>query len=102
MTASLIWAGFPEHMMIAEFLAMIGGEDDDRIVIELLLDQSHDEPSDLMIQVRDTCVISDLCLTRQLRIDRTCLGVKDPSVPLQVFVSLPAADKWRSKLFVLV
>ena len=67
-----------------------------------MLDQCHDETADLVVKMRDASIVSDLCLARQLRVDRTCLRVEDPSVPLQVFVGLPVSDERRAQLLVLI
>lgn len=38
-----------------------------------MFDQSHDQPADLMVEMRDARIISDLSLAYKIGIDRTCL-----------------------------
>ena len=76
MAASLIWPGFSEHVVVAELLSVVGGKEKYRIIIEFLLDKSHDQTADLVVQMGDAGIVSDLSLAYQLRICRTCPELK--------------------------
>lgn len=70
MAASFIRSGFAEHMMVTKLLPVIGGKNDDGVVIQLLFDQCHDQPADLVIQMGNAGIVADLCLAYQFRIRR--------------------------------
>ena len=81
---------------------MIGSEEDDGVVVDLLLNEGHDKPSDLVIQMGDAGVVADLGLPDQFRINRACLGVKDTAVTLEELIGLPGANERFAQILVFI
>ena len=67
-------------MVVAELFSVVRGKEKYRIVIKFLFDESHDQTSDLVVQMGDAGVVSYLRLTYKFRVFRACPGVKDPAL----------------------
>ena len=89
-------------MVVTELFAVISGKDDDRIIVKFLLDQGHDQTSDLVVQMRNAGIVADLGLAGQFRIQRSGFGIKDPAVLFQVLCRFPGADERLSQIFILI
>lgn len=70
-------------MMVTQFLPVVRREKDQCVIIFLCFHKRLDQPSDLMVQMRDAGIISDLRLADQFFVRRTALGVKYSSLLLQ-------------------
>ena len=88
--------------MIPKFLPVVRREDDECVVIQFVLDKGLYDTSDLMIKMRDQCVVRGSHLVDELRIKRTCLAVEDMSVPVDVFPCFPCPDIRRGEILVYV
>ena len=91
MAASLIGSGLAEHMVVTQFFPVVGGKEDDGVVVNSLLLQRQNQPPYLVVQMGDARVVAHLGLPDQLRVDGAGLGIIDPPVPLQQLVGLPGA-----------
>ena len=77
---TLVGPALAEQVMIPEKLAVIGYEQNQSVVIELVLDERLQKAADLMIQMGYTGIVAHLHLPDQLRIDRTRVRIENPSL----------------------
>src|SRR5439155_13713386 len=71
----------PPAAVLAEFLAMIGGEDHDRLLPEPASTEVVEQHSEVLVQVRDLPRIEAVELLRELR---RRIRIRDPRVTLTI------------------
>ena len=88
--------------MVAQQPAVGRAEQNDRIMQDPLTLKRLQNPSDLVIQVRDAGVVSDLCIVHQRRIGGAFLTAIMPSGLLIRFLIRPVAHERRTDVLVSV
>ena len=102
MRAAAVRQGLAAEAVVGKHLAVVGRKQDNGIIHELMLNQSLNHASDLVVNMRNASIVTHLLLTNQLGVRRAGAGVKDAALFLQKRFVVPIAAHRRTQVFVFV
>ena len=100
--AALVGLGLHKEQVVAQHLAVVGHEEEDRVVHQLLLHQGRDDPADLMVHMGNGGVVGHPQLADELGVRGSRLGVVAVAVAEHPLHIVPVAAVGGLEVLVVV